>query len=107
MTLAIKAVTDFIAGLTVRGAEIRDIDNIPEALSARMPVIFPRPDGFVSNFAMVRDSYGGGGTAQMTVTYQLTYRLCYAPISVDRGLFAIYEGMVDVCLLYTSDAADE
>jgi hypothetical protein len=49
---------------------------------------------------MVRDSYGGGGTAQMTVTYQLTYRLCYAPISVDRGLFAIYEGMVDVAFSF-------
>jgi hypothetical protein len=100
MALQIKTITDSISLLAVKAAQVRDLDEIPETAGARLPLIFPRPDGFVSDFTMVRDSYGGGSTAMMTVEYNLNYRLCYAPVNVDRGLFAPYPEMVQVAFAF-------
>ena len=94
MALQISTICESIAALDIDGVNILDIDRIPEQADSRRAVIFPKPDGFVTNFVMVRDSFGGGSTAEMTVTYRLNYRLCYAPISTDRGLFAVYPDMV-------------
>ena len=96
MTLQISTICDSISNLSVSGLTIKDLNEIPEAITGRdCPVIYPKPDGFVTNFEMVRDSFGGGPTAKMTVTYDLTYRLLGAPIGAGRGLFDSYSLMVE------------
>src|SRR3972149_11779125 len=96
MTLAISTICDSISSLSVSGLTIKDLNEIPEAIRGRdFPVIYPKPDGFVTNFEMVRNSFGGGSTAKMTVTYDLTYRLLGAPIGAGRGLFDSYSLMVE------------
>ena len=96
MTLAISTICDSISSLSVSGLTIKDLNEIPEAVTGRdCPVIYPKPDGFVTNFEMVRDSFGGGSTAKMTVTYDLTYRLLGAPLASGRGLFDSYSLMVE------------
>jgi hypothetical protein len=94
MSLAIATICESIAALDVDGVRIADIDAIPEAADARRASIIPRPDGFITNFTMVRESFGGGSTSKMTITYRLTYRLLFAPIGEGRGLFAVYPDMV-------------
>jgi len=100
MALEIAQICTSIAGLDVAGVTIADLDQIPEQVTSRKPMIFPRPDGFVSNFIMERNSFGGGSTAKMTVTYTLNYRLCYAPIGEGRGVFDIYPNMVEKAFLF-------
>src|SRR3990172_10312405 len=96
MTLAISTICDSISSLSVSGLTIKDLNEIPEAITGRdCPVIYPKPDGFVTNFEMVRNSFGGGSTAMMTVTYDLTYRLLGAPLASGRGLFDSYSMMVE------------
>ena len=96
MTLAISTICDSISSLSVSGLTIKDLNEIPEAITGRdCPVIYPKPDGFVTNFEMVRNSFGGGSTAKMTVTYDLTYRLLGAPLASGRGLFDSYSMMVE------------
>src|SRR3972149_7264806 len=95
MTLAISTICDSTSSLSVSGLTIKDLNEIPEAVTGRdCPVIYPKPDGFVTNFEMVRDSFGGGPTAKMTVTYDLTYRLLGAPIGAGGGLVDSYSLLV-------------
>ncbi len=102
MALAIATVCDSISGLSVSGAEIRDLDQIPEQADFRQAVIIPRPDGFVSNLRVVRDSQGSNSTvlARYTIRYRLTYRLLYAPIGSGRGLFDKYPDMIAKAFLF-------
>ena len=95
MALALTTIANNIAALEVLGVTIRDIDEIPEAVTNRdCPILYPEPSGFISNFAMVRESTGPGTTALITVTYDLTYTFLYAPVGSGRGLFDVYDDLV-------------
>ena len=85
MALAIATVVDNISKLSVSGLVIKDMDEIPGSVDARQPTLIPLPD-FLTDYAMERDSFGGGSTAKMTVNYTLNYRLCYAPVGAGRPL---------------------
>jgi len=93
MALEIAVIADSISALAVDGVRICDLDQIPEAVDPRQPTIFPLPEGYVTNITQTRISYGGA-SEKMNVEYDLTYRLCYAPIGTERGLFAAYPAMV-------------
>ena len=94
MALALVTVADSIAGLTVTGVSIKDVDQIPPAADLlRTPVLFPEPLNFVTDFQMVRDSFGPGSTAKMTVTYTLNYTFCYCPIGQGRTGLDVYDDM--------------
>lgn len=96
MSLAIVAIATNIAGLAVSGINIRDLDAIPEQVNARdCPIIYPRPDGFLSSLQVQIDSFGST-SAKKTVYYTLTYRLLGAQVGEDRGLFTLYQAMVDI-----------
>lgn len=100
MSLQISTICESISALDVDGVRIMDIDQIPENSDPRKAIIFPKPDGFITGFTVVRDSFGGGSTAKMTATYSLNYRLCYAPIGAGRGLFEVYDDMVAKAFLF-------
>ena len=84
MALQIATVVDSISKLSVSGAKIKDKDQIPAAGDARQPMIIPLSN-FVTEFTMVRDSFGGGSEAKMTVTYVLNYRILYKPLGSGRA----------------------
>jgi hypothetical protein len=91
----LDTVTNSIAALTVTGVTIKDIHDIPENAMETGPIMFPRPDGFVTDMTFTRESQGGGGTALMNLGYTLTYVYCHAPIgSGPDGLFSTYSGMI-------------
>lgn len=95
MALAFTTITNSIAAIDVLGVTIRDIDEIPEAVTPTMcPVLYPEPVGFISNFEYTRQSQGGGAVALADVTYNLTYTFLYAPVGSGRGLFDVYDDMV-------------
>ena len=84
MALAIATVADSISKISVSGLVIKDIDQIPAGVDGRQPTMIPLPD-YLTDFNMERDSFGGGSTALMTVTYRLNYRLCYKPAGSGRS----------------------
>lgn len=99
MALAIRTITQAISEIDVSGVRFMDIDEIPESVDPRLPVFFPEPAGFVSDFSIEDNSFGTGLTAKMTASYTLTYTFAYAPIGSERGLFAQYPEMVDKAFL--------
>ncbi len=93
MALQITTLMDSIAALDVVGVTI--LPEPPAEATRMTPVLFPEPLGFITDFTMVRDSFGGGSTAKMTVEYVLHYTFCYAPIGSGRTGLDIYVDMVD------------
>ncbi len=102
MALQIATVADSISKITVTGATMKDIDQIPEAQNVMdIPIIIPKPDGYLSNFKPQRDSFGAGGDAKMTVTYTLTYRLLHSAIGEGMsGIFSTYAAMVAIVSVF-------
>jgi hypothetical protein len=84
MGLQIATIAASIAGLTIAGVTIKDLDEIPTSVGTRESVLTPAGN-FISDFSMERDSFGGGSTAKMTVEYILTYRFFYAPVGGHRN----------------------
>ena len=101
MTLHFAEVTDAIASLDVEGLRIKDADEIPAQVGVRDSMLIPMPN-IISDFSMERESFGGGSTAAMTVTYTVNYRLCFQPVTTSRvmtlGVFSDLMVMVGLIL---------
>ena len=95
MTLQADTIAASIAGLSVSGVTICDLDGIPEQVAARAcPLLYPSPDGFLSGLRVERDSFGPAAGARKTVRYTLRYVYLHAPVGEGRGLFDVYKGML-------------
>ena len=95
MALQADTIATSIAGLSVPGVTIKDLDGVPEEVHARdCPLLYPKPDGFMSNLRVERDSFGAAGDARKTVRYTLSYAYLHAPVGEGRGLFDVYADMV-------------
>ena len=94
-TLNWSTVTNSIAALSISGVTVKDIDEITDSMSMQTAILSPRPDGFISDITITRDSFGTGGAEKMTAIYTLTYRYYHAPIAGGLGgLFSTYSGMI-------------
>lgn len=96
MALQITTIADSIAGLSVAGVTLYDIDEIPtQIIPRKVPAIIPRPNEFMTDFELRVDSLGDGSTAKMTVFYTLNYRLLHSKIGEGRRkLFGTYADLV-------------
>lgn len=99
MSLQINTICESISDLNIAGVKIRGLDEIPEAVEQRQPTIFPKPDGFVTDFTVERNSFGGASEKE-TVHYTLNYRLCHTPLGSERGLFVSYPAMVECAFAF-------
>lgn len=98
MALSADGVATSIAGLSVSGLTIKDLDGIPEEVLARdCPIVFPDPGNFMTNLAVTRQSFS---TAKKDVTYTLNYVYLFAEVSEGRGLFDVYQGLVQGALAF-------
>jgi hypothetical protein len=102
MGLHLATVADSIAGLTVSGVTIKDIDQIPPDVTRLTPILFPEPLNYVTNFSMSRDSTGTDTDARKTAVYDLNYTFCFSPVGSDRPL-ALYNEMVAKVVLIVND----
>jgi len=84
--MRIREVCQAISELVIPGLNLKDINNIPAEVGLRSPsVLIPLPN-IVTDFSLMRDSYGGGSSAKMTATYSLNYRLLYEAVGTSGGL---------------------
>jgi hypothetical protein len=90
MAVQFVAVANSIAGLSVSGVTLIDIDEIPKTGDTRKPSFIPAPN-WLSNLSQERMNFSG---ALRDVEYTLTYRLLYAPVGSGRGLVGPYNEMI-------------
>jgi hypothetical protein len=90
-------IANALTALSITGITLRDINNIPEACTLLCPVLYPKPDGFISGMeAVMPETFGTSGAQQVTIKYTLTYRYLHCPIGgALGGLFAVYDGLID------------
>ncbi len=96
MTINVQLVTvaDSISHISVSGVNVRDIDTIPETAIGFCPVLFPKPDGFITDMIFTRQTFGSDGSALMDLEYTLNYRFLYAEVGSGSEL-ANYAGVIE------------
>lgn len=100
MSLAAVTVADSISKLSVSGVTIKDVDQIPnEVTQYDLPVMFPEPLNFVTDFEVIRDSFGIDSIAKKTARYTLNYTFCHSLVGSGRLLSDVYDDMVTKALL--------
>lgn len=99
-TLHLESILDAIGSLSVSGLTVYDTDTIPDNLDQRLSHLVPRlgDEGFLTDFAIQRQTTGGLSTAALDATYTLHYLFYYKPVGVERGLKNIYPGMVGMAV---------
>lgn len=82
MTVSINFVTvaDAIAGLTITGVTVKDIDQVDASNVRLTSILAPRPLNYITDISAIADSLGAGGNRQMTLLYTLHYTYYYLPI---------------------------
>ncbi len=88
-----SAVAATIAGISVSGVAIKDIDELFDNAEMLCPCLMPKPDGYITGLSVTVDTYGTGGAEKMTLKYTLTYRYLHAAIGA-RLDFGVYSGMI-------------
>jgi hypothetical protein len=94
VTVSIATVANSIAGLSISGVNVKDIDEIPDSASMLCPVLIPQPNNFVSNTAFTFETFGSNGAAKMNLEYDLNYVFLYANAGTGVNAFAPYEGLI-------------
>ena len=104
MGLQLTAICNSIAGLSVTGVTLRDLDEIPEAVDpADCPILFPEPDGFLSNIGVVPVSLSTGESRQADVTYNLRYTFLHSVAGEGAGLFDVFPDMIAKVVLILNE----
>ena len=88
-------VVNAIAALTFSGIAVKSLDEVPENALLLCPILYPKPDGFISGLSPSLETFGTFGTEQMTLRYNLTFRYLHSQISGGLGgLFQVYAGLI-------------
>ena len=99
MALSTTTITNSIAALSITGVTIKDIDEVPDKVEGRdCPILFPEPDGFLSNPTVTPMSTGTAGSGYFDVEYDMRYTFLYKPVGAGRGLLATYPTMLSYAL---------
>jgi hypothetical protein len=96
MTIVISptTVSAAIAGLSITGVTIKDIDEMPDSVNMLTPLIVPQPNNFISAVRPQRQSFGSGGTQKMDFTYSLNYQFIHSPVGSGINAFAPYNDVI-------------
>lgn len=94
ITSTISTVADSIAGLSISGVTIKDIDQIPDTARMLCPLIIPQPANFVTDLSVSFETYGSNGSAKINTNYTLNYMFLFCEVSSGLGAFAAFSGLV-------------
>ena len=94
ISVSLLTVTNSIAALSVSGVTIKDADEIPTVADKICPVMYPLPNGFITNMVFTRESSGGGGTAKMNLEYTLHYRYLHTVAGANLNLLEVYDALL-------------
>ena len=90
----ISTVADSIAGLTITGVTIKDIDQIPDSARMLTPLLIPQPANFVTNLGIEFKTFGSNGGAKIDTSYTLNYVFLFCEVGSGLGSFAAFSGLV-------------
>lgn len=97
----LSTVTAHIAGLTISGVNVKDIDDLADSYTVRdCPVMFPFS---WSDGTITRDSQGPGSAGLKTLVYRITYLYLHQPVGATRFLSGAMPGIAaNLAAIYTA-----
>jgi hypothetical protein len=99
MSLSTTTITNSIAALSITGVTIKDIDEIPEAVTDRQcPILYPEPLNFIRNLVVNPMTFGTAGSGYFDVDYDMAYTLLYRPVGASRMLLNLYPPMLELAM---------
>lgn len=95
VSVSFTAVPTALAGLSISGVQIKDIDKIPvQGLEMICPVLFPDPAGWVDNISVERESFGISGAGKYDLVYTLHYIYLHSPAGGNISDLDNYNAMI-------------
>ena len=92
-------ITNAIEALSINGVTIKDIDQISAQWKSQPNVLYPNPEGFLTNFTLEYQSFTRGASSQVDIKYTLNYRFLGVEIGDLSNMPAAYSQMVDKVIL--------
>jgi hypothetical protein len=109
ITSSFSTIANSIAGLNISGVTIKDIDEVPQSAQMLCPLLIPRPNDYITELTATRQSFGGGGSAKLNLSYTLNYVYLHAETGSGISQLDIYSGMITklsaiIVAILTNDA---
>lgn len=82
----IDALYTFVAGLSVNGVSIRNLSGVVIDPDGRAAIFQPDLTAPVTTEAIIRDSYGAGGSGRESFVHHVPYALIMAKAGSERSL---------------------
>ncbi len=79
ITCNVNTVASSLAGLTISGVTVKDIDEIPDTARMLAPILIPATD-YMSGTRMSFETFGSNGTAKVNMEYDLNYMFLYSEV---------------------------
>ncbi len=101
MTVSLKlaSIADAISAISISGVTVKDKDQIVASWVSTPNVLYPNPDGWITNFSIDYIALMQGATAPMDISYTLNYRFLGVQVG-DLSIFpAAYSSLVDKLIL--------
>lgn len=95
VSLLLPDITDAIHDLDISGVEIVDFDGIAVSWKSKANVLYPNPEGFVTNFNPEWLTLLQGNDAPLDVSYTLNYRFLGTQIGDLSNMAKAYALMVN------------
>lgn len=87
----ITTVADSIAGLSISGVTVKDINELSASWKSLPNVLYPRPDNFVTNMSLTQAELT---KQKFDLRYTLNYRFLHVQLGNDAVLFATYPTLI-------------
>jgi hypothetical protein len=98
-SLYLANIADAISNISVSGVTVKDKDQIVGDWKSIPNVLYPNPDGWITDFSIRFDTVLQGSSAPATVFYTLNYRFLGVQIG-DISVFPVsYSGLVEKIIL--------
>jgi len=93
MAIDCKMVTvaDSIAGLSISGVTVKDINELSASWKSLPNVLYPRPDNFVTGMSLTQAELT---KQKFDLRYTLNYRFLHVQLGNDAVLFAAYPTLI-------------
>ena len=99
VSLLLANIANSISAISISGVTVKDKDQIVGNWTPTPNVLYPNPDGWITNFSIEYDALMQGATAPMTISYQLNYRFLGVQVG-DISTFPVsYSALVDKLVL--------
>jgi len=95
VNVKIRTVISAIAGLSISGVTIKDLDEIPGNTNLQPKTLYPNAEGVIRGLLPSRETYGTLGSEKINLDYGIRYR--YVHCTPDGSPGGVYD-VVDDCV---------